>query len=67
MSAGPTTSGVVLATTALRVPLPGNPPDQVVALVETDAGRRLVTLAVDPDRRPRPGETVQLGGGDQER
>lgn len=51
---------VVLATTALRVPLPGHPPDQVVALVETDAGRRLVTLAVDPDRRPRPGETIDV-------
>jgi uncharacterized OB-fold protein len=67
MSGGPTTSAVVLATTALRVPLPGNPPDEVVALVETDAGRRLVTLAVDPDRRPKPGETVQIDRGDQER
>lgn len=57
-------SAVVVATTALRVPLPGNPPDEVVALVETDAGRRLVTLAVDPDRRPKPGETIDVSFDD---
>ncbi|MBS1676277.1 MAG: hypothetical protein JST08_02715 [Actinobacteria bacterium] len=61
MSAGPQAGAVVVATTALRVPLPGKPPGEVVALVETDAGRRLVTLAVDPDRRPKPGETVEVG------
>jgi uncharacterized OB-fold protein len=61
MSAGPKTKAVVVATTALRVPLPGNPPDEVMALVETDAGRRLVTLAVDPDRRPKPGTTIEVG------
>jgi hypothetical protein len=61
VSAGPQTRAVVVASTTLRVPVPGNPPGQVLALVETDAGHRLVTLAVHPDRRPKPGETIEVG------
>jgi hypothetical protein len=67
MSAGATTSAVVLATTALRVPLPGNPPGEVVALVQTGDSRRLVILPVDPDRRPKPGATVKVDLDHQER
>lgn len=64
MSAAAKTKVVVVATTALRVPLPGNPPDEVIALVETDAGRRLVTLQVDPDLRPKPGTSIEVGFDD---
>lgn len=64
MSGGAKADAVVLAATTLRVPLPGNPKDAVLALVETDAGRRLVTLAIDPDRRPKPGTALEVGFDD---
>lgn len=52
--------GVVIAATTIRVPAPGHLPDTVVALVEAEGGRRLVTLAIDPAELPLPGDIVGL-------
>jgi hypothetical protein len=53
--------GVAIAATTIRVPAPGHLPDAVLALVEVEGGRRLVTLSIDPSELPLPGDTVRLG------